>query len=210
MDRDTMWQLVLGELAPDEARSARQRIAADEALAAQFARIESLVTQLGRAAERDDDFAVSDAALQTLFDQAPSGGPSLLDRLAEGAAAIIASLTLDSWRARDAATGIRGDDGSRRLSFLADGLTIEVRLEPSPTRLSAFDCVGRIIGEPGPASVLWRELDAGDAHALTIDEDGFFECTVLDGRHRIELEVGGSVVISPVIRHPLRDEGESP
>lgn len=206
MDRDTMWQAILGELEPGQAEQVRQRLAADATLQAEFDRLESLFRTIGEAAAQEQAFAVPDDALSALFDQAPAAGPSLLDRLAEGAAAIIASLTGDSWRKGLEPAGIRGDDGSRRLSFMADQVTIEVRLEPSATRLSAFDCVGRIASDQGPATLLWRELDGGETHELVVDADGFFECTVLDGRHRIEMEIAGSVVLSPVIRHPLRSE----
>lgn len=202
-DTDAIIRFVLGELDPAQAAALQARLASDPHGAALLASIQATATTLDRAAAEDADFAVPPAALAGLYALAPTAAPSLAARAAAAVDRVLAALTLDSW-AGLAVAGIRGGDGSRRLVFESPAASVDLRIEPSLTRLNAFDCVGRITAE-SPCVVTWHEVDRGAAHTSPTDADGFFECTVSAGTHRLEVSLGGRVIMTPTINHPLGD-----
>lgn len=199
-DRDDILKLVLGDLSPVEAERVRSEMAGSSDLRAWHAELSRLTGALEAGAARENLFAVPDRLLRTLYEQAPTPGVGWLERLGRIADAV-GVLLVDSWRGTDAAAAIRGADGSRRLVVDLDGVSVDLKLEPSLNRYASFDCVGRVEGAL-VREVFWLELDSGQEHRAGVDEDGFFEVSVGSGRHQFGVESGQGVTLSPVLRHP--------
>lgn len=166
--------------------------------------VRRLARALSNAAACEAAFAVSPAQRDRLLALAPGPitppNPTLVERLATLADAILASLALDSW-AGGPAPAVRGDDGSRRLVFEAPGVSIDVRIEPSLNRLHAYDCTGRVVGSP-VTSLVWTEIDSGRRHTPSPDAHGFFEVEILAGSHRIDLVTDAGAVRTVSVAHP--------
>lgn len=199
-DRDDIMKLVLGELGQDDADRVRAEMAGSPDLQAWHAELSRLSGALAAGAANENLFAVTDGLLRTLYEQAPTPGWGWLERLGRIADSV-GVLLVDSWRGDQSVGAIRGADGSRRLAIDLDGVSVDLKLEPSVNRYATFDCVGRVEG-PGVREVFWLELDSGQEHRAAVDGDGFFELRVGSGRHQFGVDSGRGVTLSPVLRHP--------
>lgn len=205
-DRDDILALLLGELDAGEAARVRAAMDASAPLRAWHDEARAMLGALGDAPAMEPLFQVSDRLRRTLYDQAPIGHPtpgvgaSWWDRLGR-VADRVGLVLVDSWRDAGAMGAVRGADGSRRMLLDLDGVEIDLRLEPSATRLAAFEGIGRVGGAPVDA-VLWLEVDARREHRIEPDQLGMFELTVGAGRHQLGIERDGVIALTPVLRHP--------
>jgi hypothetical protein len=209
MDRDEIIRYLLGEMDAAEAERARAELARSALAGSDEDRaFAALVTQirdgLPEAVGPSPLFEVSPEVLARLT-RSTLGGRVPLGAAVSGVMRQIAAvLRVDTWLPGAAGPALaRGGDGSRRLVFESEAGVMDVRIDPSSTRLSAYECVGKIEGT-GSGSVVWRELDSGVEHEVALDADGFFECTVSGGTHQIELRLTTGTVLTPTVSHPAR------
>lgn len=204
-DREDILALLLGELDDAEAARVRAALAGSELLRAWHDEARSMLGALGEARGMEPLFEISDGLRRSLYDQAPVRGLSLVERLGK-VADRVGLVLVDSWRDAGAMGAVRGADGSRRLLLDLDGLEIDLRLDPSMTRLSGFDGVGRVVGGPVDA-VVWLEVDAGREQRIEPDAAGLFEVIIGSGRHQVGVVRDGVVTLTPVLRHPSAASG---
>jgi len=203
-DREELIRYALGEMSDAERRAINDLVAREPATAGDLRAIQRLVEALSRGRAMEERFDMSRAKREDLYKLLDSRERGMLGRAINAIDTIVAALVSDSWLRTGIAPAMRGEDGSRRFCYSVPRGSIDVRLEPSPARLAAYECVGQICGIQ-PTTGRWRDIDAGIEHELIIDEDGFFECTVGPGRHQIEVEGDGIAIVTPVISHPGTD-----
>lgn len=218
-DDTTIARHALGELPVEEAAAINAAAATDEALARRVEAARRTLAALSDANAMEPLFRTTKEQRSALYAQGPTAAQAGLgsrvvtaarDALDRAAEVLVAALALDSWNPRGAMPAIRGSDGSRRLVFETSGSVIDVRIEPSVSRLGAFDCVGQVQGalEGEPVVELaWVELDRPERHVAAPDSEGFFEVCVGPGRHAIEVRTPSRTARTIVITHPTDSSG---
>jgi hypothetical protein len=201
---DEMIRFLLDELGPEDAERVQAEIAASAETRALAGRVGRMLDALERARDLEPDFMISESLRRSLHGLAPDAPKPALASSRDLIERVIATLLFDSWLPGMAPAGIRGGDGSRRLRYEFEDGAIELRIEPNQSRLASFDCTGRVEGR-ADAELSWHEVSIGSSRVLAIDEDGFFECTVESGAHRIELKIADRVFATPEFHHPPRE-----
>lgn len=202
-DRALITAWVMGELSEAESARAAALEAGRPELAKLAAGLRATAAALGRAGRVGGGFEVSGGALERLYGLAPreGAGARLARAVVDAAAQLLARLRSDTWSAGALSPAVRGEDGSRRVVFESGGAVIDVRIDPSLSRLRAYECVGCVQGTRASA-VVWRELGSGQEHRCELEEDGFFEVRVGPGVHLIEVHTEAGVIRTEDLRHP--------
>lgn len=127
--------------------------------------------------------------------------PGLLHGLGDAVHKVIAELTFDSRRGLlPGLAGFRGGGASRQLVFEADGIVIDLHVEPPADDEQRWRIMGQVDTddlEHGLVVGLMPVGDDGAAIAVTTDAHGGFHLSAAAGAYSIVVRVSDSVVVLP-------------
>lgn len=197
--------LAAGELAPDEAAAAQRAVDADAAAASQVRELRSIIDAM----RRDDGFEPSPeavrrvgAAIRRLASAA--GAVPRSGRWWEGLVEVVARLVHDN-RQDPALAGFRGGAEPQSLVFEADGVEIDLQIEPllleTERRPQALrQVIGQVSTSPSRASadprVAFARSGTRDVvEEASVDAHGMFSIAVRPGRYDLLAGVSDAVVV---------------